>query len=550
MSLLNRLRTPGATQKSNQVLESNLTAPESGDDLKILIAGEVNAGKSSFINALMGEAILPAKLSGHTAAIHHCNYSDRKYCSVYFKDDALPPRELAGDRASLEAFMDEGGKDVRYIELGHEMIPRGVVLIDTPGINDPDPYRDSLVTAFMADSDALLFIFDINTPLKATEVEFLNGHLKKYRLSACLFLANKVDIDFAGRDLAKTHNQFLEMLHKYVSSEIQPEQAILVSAKATPDTDPDGRLSPQNVVAALNGILSQKVDLIAKRHLKRAYTEKIKSIEHIRALHSRLTQDQQGLQALINRYLARGRSLLAMHNELQKDRHKFLEDVSGAIDAKFKALAIAIAPLLDYPPDQFERSASEMVAKGVEDIKEFVSRRSNRSACLIALGDLDLASLSAEHQAKQFDAHQGHAERSADSAVLQQGAGLAATAAIYVLHLNPIIGLAIMGFSLLKSRAHAAESNEMITDFRNDALQRIQSRLANARNEILEYIVRWYDDLCVESERVIKNYLIDFLSITSAEPNSDQNPVELARQITILESECKQMMSEYGGDRK
>lgn len=95
----------------------------------------------------------------------------------------------------MEKFLNSAGKIIQFIEIIHPHIPEGVILIDTPGINDPDPYRDSLVAAFVSEADVLLFVFDINQALKRTELSFLSEHIRKFKIQHCLFIGNKADID-------------------------------------------------------------------------------------------------------------------------------------------------------------------------------------------------------------------------------------------------------------------------------------------------------------------------------------------------------------------
>lgn len=56
-------------------------------EIKVLVAGEINAGKSSLISSLIGENLLPSKITGHTAAIHYCKYGARSSCLVHFRPE-------------------------------------------------------------------------------------------------------------------------------------------------------------------------------------------------------------------------------------------------------------------------------------------------------------------------------------------------------------------------------------------------------------------------------------------------------------------------------
>lgn len=542
MSLLNKLRSG-----SHAINQGNAPqTPGTDEQLKILIAGEINAGKSSLINALIGDPILPAKLVGHTAAIHYCLYSPHTYCRVYFKDDSKHPQDVPAERSALEAFMDDAGQLVRHIEVGHPKIPPEIVLIDTPGINDPDPYRNTLVTAFMTASDAMIFTFDVNTPLKSTEVTFLDAHLKKYRLASCLFVANKADIDFSERDLSQTHSIFFESLQKYISPKISPDQAIIVSARASDVDDPEGHISPDKLIEGLNRILKQKVDIIAKRSLRASYISTVSSLETCRATHALASKDRDAIEDIVRRHLSRGKALLQTHEELHGDRDDFLNDVDQNISTKFANVSEAIEALLVYPPDQFEKSASQMVADAVEDIKGYVAHRANRSCIAISFGGADFTDVAATYFSSQRASREKMLATERDSTLLKTGTDIAAVIATQMLHFHPLVGLAIMGWGIYSSTNKISEGAASFSDGRDAARKQIQIRLNNTQKEIIGFLATWYDNLCDESTRNIRSFLFDLCAVTSVETDASLTPGEIHREITKLEVECARLLSALG----
>src|SRR6476619_1821441 len=46
------------------------------DRFHLVVVGEFNHGKSTFVNALLGQVVLPVGVTPTTAAIHHLRYSD------------------------------------------------------------------------------------------------------------------------------------------------------------------------------------------------------------------------------------------------------------------------------------------------------------------------------------------------------------------------------------------------------------------------------------------------------------------------------------------
>ena len=71
------------TEKLCNALE-RLVGKVSNTSFKIQIAGTFKNGKSTFINALLGEEILPAYALPCTAVINEVKYGDEKKAKLYF----------------------------------------------------------------------------------------------------------------------------------------------------------------------------------------------------------------------------------------------------------------------------------------------------------------------------------------------------------------------------------------------------------------------------------------------------------------------------------
>src|SRR5277367_4668017 len=63
------------------------------DRFHLVVVGEFNHGKSTFVNALLGETVLPTGVTPTTAAIHHLKYSDEPEATVVYasgRRDQIP----------------------------------------------------------------------------------------------------------------------------------------------------------------------------------------------------------------------------------------------------------------------------------------------------------------------------------------------------------------------------------------------------------------------------------------------------------------------------
>src|SRR5262245_34280335 len=64
----------------------------------LVVLGEFNHGKSTFVNALCGASILPAGITPTTATINHLVYASKPKATAYLADDStknVDPKALA-----------------------------------------------------------------------------------------------------------------------------------------------------------------------------------------------------------------------------------------------------------------------------------------------------------------------------------------------------------------------------------------------------------------------------------------------------------------------
>src|SRR5215207_5156857 len=63
-------------------VERELVKKLDEDRFHLVVVGEFNHGKSTFVNALLGETVLPTGVTPTTAAIHHLKYSEKPEATI------------------------------------------------------------------------------------------------------------------------------------------------------------------------------------------------------------------------------------------------------------------------------------------------------------------------------------------------------------------------------------------------------------------------------------------------------------------------------------
>lgn len=115
----------------------------SSDTYRMGVIGVTSSGKSTLINSLMGESILPSRACPSSSQLVRCHYSDERKVIVYFENGSN--LSLAGvkcNQESISSYADEGfnsnnKEQVKELELCSPNFPLGkdVVLVDSPGLD-------------------------------------------------------------------------------------------------------------------------------------------------------------------------------------------------------------------------------------------------------------------------------------------------------------------------------------------------------------------------------------------------------------------------------
>lgn len=167
----------------------------------LAVLGQFKRGKSTLLNALIGEDVLPSSVIPLTAVptfILHGDGRSVRVCFLDEREDLVTRAESAGEmkQALLEYVAEDRNpgneKRVSYVEITHPApLLRDVVLIDTPGIGSTHRHNTEMTLNFLSRCDAALFMVSADPPITEAEVAFLRE--VQGTISRLFFLLNKVD---------------------------------------------------------------------------------------------------------------------------------------------------------------------------------------------------------------------------------------------------------------------------------------------------------------------------------------------------------------------
>ena len=167
----------------------------------LVVLGAFKRGKSTLINALLGEQILPTAIVPLTSVVTILGYGEQLSIQVHFQNGQT--QEIS--REELVDYITEKGnpqnrKHVREVKIAYPSpyLKDGVQIIDTPGVGSVYSHNTEVAYNYLPQVDAAVFVVTVDPPLSAAEQEFLHD-IREY-VHKLFFVLNKIDyVDEAER---------------------------------------------------------------------------------------------------------------------------------------------------------------------------------------------------------------------------------------------------------------------------------------------------------------------------------------------------------------
>lgn len=174
------------------------------DALHVGVVGVTSSGKSTFVNALMGESLLPEEARATTNLLVKCRHGAERKATLYFRD-GRPPRILRSDELTRERMAElcseqrnPGNREqLSRIEwtTPNSCIPPGLVLVDTPGLDAAgyESHQDITLRQFLPLADIVIYMTSIRNPFKAADLQAVGTVLENDQ--RILFVLSQIDLE-------------------------------------------------------------------------------------------------------------------------------------------------------------------------------------------------------------------------------------------------------------------------------------------------------------------------------------------------------------------
>jgi GTPase Era involved in 16S rRNA processing/uncharacterized protein (DUF2062 family) len=367
---------------------------------KVAVVGEFKRGKSTFINALLGQDILPSDINPTTATVNRVTYAIAPLVKVIFKDGR--EEEVAIDKLKdyVTKLTVEAKKTATNVKEAVVYYPvhyceKNVDIIDTPGLND-ESVMDQVTFSVLPEVDAAIMLIMPLAPFAETERQFLVDKLITSDLGRVIFVVNAIDRCNTPEEAEKSVSYIRDRIQEHVMERAKEKYG---------ENSPEYEVYKKKIGTPKVFGISAYQALQAKCNHDNALLTKSRFREFEVALEQFLTQERGAtiLQVPINRAIASATEILKaislQENGLAMNQKQFeaaynksvaeINDLRSKkaqemklIDAAAEEVKHRVLPLVERLEEELKLAANSVITS--TEIQP--SELSNKKALLEKLG--------------------------------------------------------------------------------------------------------------------------------------------------------------------
>ncbi|KMJ60493.1 hypothetical protein AB685_02185 [Bacillus sp. LL01] len=305
--ILEKLHNHGDHRSARKVAE--LLNKNTTKELSIAFCGHFSAGKSSFINEILEEAILPASPIPTSANVVQIRNGEELAHVHFFEGESLeilPPVSFEHVKAYCK-----NGDQVESVEYQFlfEKLPSDMVVLDTPGVDSTDDAHRISTESALHLADVIFYVMDYNHVQSEVNLKFIKELQDKEK--KIYLIVNQIDKHREEEIPFSTYNARIR--ESFEDWGIEPASIYFTSLK-----DSNHPLNDLAIVKETIHILRQdKLDILPK------------TIE--KALHNVMEEHKEWLQEQRAEEIERHEQIIQSTEDIPKDVVGTLRDVKAKL---------------------------------------------------------------------------------------------------------------------------------------------------------------------------------------------------------------------------
>lgn len=341
------------------------------DPFTLVVCGDFKRGKSSFINALLGEDVAPTNITTETVTLNRISYGahSNELLLSGGRKIMLTDEELGRD--SLEKIIEESGGTAHQLHIRRPIeLLKDITIVDTPGMGDALKNFDTLVEQALRQADAVVYLFSVNYPLSQREQLYLKTAILPQWYTSLYVVGNFADTLHTGEDWERMEHfigQRMEGLMPgqkvYMLSALDERCRQLEVARPNPAMEEQLAQGFDNLRSSLTEMIQNRKDNVLPGRMHRLLKRMLSELsEDLSALEQGLdmsTEDiQKAMEELEMKQSAESTGL--------RSRKESLSQLTQDMGAQASAW-------LDEMLSRMEADTANLEAVSQEDIRKFYS---------------------------------------------------------------------------------------------------------------------------------------------------------------------------------
>ncbi len=374
------------------------------DRFRIIVLGSFKRGKSTFINALLGQEVLPNFATPCTAVINEVKWSEEKRVKIHFKNplpkqlpDGLAKEALGHIQKHRNAAAGVPSLEVDIDQLEHyvvipdpakdqaegiaespfefaeilwplELCQNGVEVIDSPGLDEHES-RTRVTEMYLTKADAILFVQSCSALAGKSEMNFVENNLRANGFEDIIYICNRYD---------EIREKERPRIREYALSKLGPKTSLkergiffISAADAL-----DGRLEKNDELIVKSGIVELEKQLFLFLVDNRGTIKTLQPARKLLQESHVLTREIGNARKLYNENLESLRKRAReMKEEAEKEKRRILQILANMENSRMQIRDDSEKQFYDFfnykLPEEIERSMKDYAVKSPIQFAKF-----------------------------------------------------------------------------------------------------------------------------------------------------------------------------------
>lgn len=385
-TLLNDLETLNRFSQKLKLEEPSKLIQEVIDRIQqaafsIAIVGEFKRGKSTLINALLGQEILPSDILPCSATLNRVTYGVQPRLRLKFRDGQekeVGINQLTNYVTKLTPESEETAAEIEEAIVYYPIRQDNVDIIDTPGLND-DSNMTEVTLSVLPKVDAAVMVMMAPAVFSAYERDFLENKLMMNDLGRVIFVVNAIDRCTRPGDKERLLDNAEARLQKYIFER---------AAEKFGENSPEYKEYVKKIGAPKVFGLSAEQALFAKLENNEAAVEESGFAAFNKALEEFLTTGRGAVQLQVgaSRAIATGKQILSTitirenglamkQADFDAAHEKSLAEIAALREQKKAEMELInkatqnvrfnVKPLINQLPDELKQAAERAIDEAI-----------------------------------------------------------------------------------------------------------------------------------------------------------------------------------------